>query len=211
MKSATATAEPMHGRTTRGLTRQQAKERTREALIEAALHVVARSGYDRASVDAIAAEAGYTKGAVYFHFRDKQQLFLEALTRMIERDRVEITAILTEFAGDARKLDEVLGDWIDKLRDRTTPLLMMELELEARRNPRVLPIFKEVIGQHYRNIGELIEIFFSITGRSSPFPSRELAMIITTSVEGFILARYTRDDPAITPAPVVKALLGMPI
>ena len=54
---------------------------TRERLIVAAQQVVARSGFLGTSVDAIVAEAGVTKGALYSNFADKDELLVEVLTR----------------------------------------------------------------------------------------------------------------------------------
>jgi TetR/AcrR family transcriptional regulator, mexJK operon transcriptional repressor len=64
---------------------------TKHAAIErAALALFLRDGYDRTSVDAIAAEAGVSKRTVYSHFGDKENLFLTALrdTRDELRDQV---------------------------------------------------------------------------------------------------------------------------
>ena len=43
--------------------------------MEAALGVFARHGYERATVDEIVREAGYSKGAFYVHFESKEDLF----------------------------------------------------------------------------------------------------------------------------------------
>src|SRR5512145_2660241 len=51
---------------------------TREALIDAAERVFRRNGVTRTSLADVAAEAGMTRGAIYWHFRDKAEL-LEAM------------------------------------------------------------------------------------------------------------------------------------
>src|SRR4029450_13669800 len=55
----------------------------REQLMSAAIDCFARFGYQGTSIDRIARAAGVTKGAIYYHFRDKEQLLFEAV-----RDRV---------------------------------------------------------------------------------------------------------------------------
>src|SRR3954462_12073912 len=52
------------------------KPDTRQRLIKAATEVVARQGFHAASVDAIARRAGYSIGALYWHFSNKDELFL---------------------------------------------------------------------------------------------------------------------------------------
>ena len=69
-------------------TNEEWSEATIAALIRRARREFAASGYDGASVERIAAEAGLTKGSVYYHFRNKEGLF-EAVFRDVERDIVE--------------------------------------------------------------------------------------------------------------------------
>src|SRR2546427_11992467 len=57
----------------------------REALLEAALEVFAERGYRDSSVDEIAERAGYSKGAVYWHFSSKDDLFFALLEERIDR------------------------------------------------------------------------------------------------------------------------------
>jgi len=52
---------------------------TRRRLIEAAEKVLIRKGFDDASVDEISEMAGYSRGAVYSNFDDKEQVFLAVL------------------------------------------------------------------------------------------------------------------------------------
>ncbi|PWV52770.1 MULTISPECIES: TetR/AcrR family transcriptional regulator [Nocardiopsis] len=77
----------------------------REAITEAALRVFLREGYARASVDAIAADAGVSKRTIYNHFEDKQRLFLTIVTQssaVLAADHAEATARHLGRAGDAR-------------------------------------------------------------------------------------------------------------
>jgi len=54
-------------------------QRKHDAIAAAALVLFARDGYERTSVDAIAAEAGVSKRTVYSHYGDKENLFLQVL------------------------------------------------------------------------------------------------------------------------------------
>src|ERR687892_922150 len=67
----------------------------REELLAAALRVFARRGYRQAGVDEIAAEAGYSKGALYWHFSGKEELLMALLDERIDapmRDRIALLA-----------------------------------------------------------------------------------------------------------------------
>src|SRR3972149_4675986 len=54
-------------------------EPSRKQLMTAAIDCFARLGYQGTSIDRIARDAGVTKGAVYYHFRDKEELLFEAV------------------------------------------------------------------------------------------------------------------------------------
>jgi AcrR family transcriptional regulator len=66
---------------------------TRAALIAAARHRFARSGYHATGTNDLVALAGVTRGALYHHFRDKEQLF-EAVFRQVAEE-------LSAAAGEA--------------------------------------------------------------------------------------------------------------
>jgi AcrR family transcriptional regulator len=61
------------------LTRNERKAQTRADLLVAARRVFLARGFHGASLDEIAEEAGYTKGAVYSNFVDKDALFIALL------------------------------------------------------------------------------------------------------------------------------------
>ena len=67
----------------------------RDELLSAALRVFARRGYSEARVDEIAAEAGYSKGALYWHFAGKEELLMALLEERIDeplRERFRLLA-----------------------------------------------------------------------------------------------------------------------
>ncbi|MBS3941287.1 MAG: TetR/AcrR family transcriptional regulator [Actinobacteria bacterium] len=67
------------------LTRAQRQRQTRTALVEAARGVFARDGFAGASLDTIARDAGYSKGAVYSNFDGKAALFLAVMDHDLDR------------------------------------------------------------------------------------------------------------------------------
>lgn len=66
------------------MTLAERKQQTREALVLAALAMFTRDGYHAAALDAIAAEAGYSKGAIYSNFTGKADLFLAVIDYNLE-------------------------------------------------------------------------------------------------------------------------------
>jgi AcrR family transcriptional regulator len=103
-------------------TQAERREETREQVVAAAARVFARRGFHATSLEAIAEEAGYSRGAVYYNFADKEELFLELLDRRCaERaqdlravfadadDDVEVTSQQAQIAAQ-RALDAMTGD-----------------------------------------------------------------------------------------------------
>ena len=68
---------------------------TRHRLIAAAAHQFARRSYSMVSLDDILAEAGLTKGAMYFHFASKQALALAIIDDLAEMSRATVAELLT--------------------------------------------------------------------------------------------------------------------
>src|SRR5512134_341102 len=77
-------------------------EERRTAILEAALRVWAKRGFDGTSVAEVAREAGLTKGTLYLYFPSKQSLLVEVLRRYSLRPDVE--------AGLARLRGQPLAD-----------------------------------------------------------------------------------------------------
>lgn len=75
-------------------------EQTRQALVEAAERLFVEDGYHRTSLDAVAATARFTKGAVYRHFKDKQSLF-EAVFIRVQTDTATTLLADAPTADDA--------------------------------------------------------------------------------------------------------------
>jgi AcrR family transcriptional regulator len=63
--------------------REEAKRETRRALLEAGLREVVEKGLDSPSLDEICARAGYTRGAFYVHFKDRDDFLVQLLDWLI--------------------------------------------------------------------------------------------------------------------------------
>src|SRR2546427_13226805 len=64
--------------------KRRRREGPRRRLMDSAMSVFARFGYERATVDEIVREAGFSKGAFYVHFESKEDLFWEMLQERID-------------------------------------------------------------------------------------------------------------------------------
>lgn len=83
VKRASPPARPRRKPVPEGLSRGARKEETRRALVDAALEEFSARGLDLPSLDDICARAGYTRGAFYVHFRDRDELLAAAMERLL--------------------------------------------------------------------------------------------------------------------------------
>lgn len=116
------------------LTRVQSQAATREKLLDAARTVFAREGYGGTSIDRIADEAGFSKGAVYSNFKSKEDLFLALLEAPTMAGLPGLMAAIEAAPGQAEVL-EVLVDWANgQARGQGWAFLVLEHVRHARQN-----------------------------------------------------------------------------
>jgi len=123
----------------RRLSRPEAQAQTRERLLDAAEQAFAAEGFGGASLDRIAEEAGFTRGAVYSNFADKADLFVAVLDRRLERRRHEVAAAMSAAANPTEFLASLRSPaWRTSATSgeaREWLLLRDEFRLFALRNP----------------------------------------------------------------------------
>src|SRR3954468_18583132 len=92
-----------------------ARADVRDRLLAAGRELFAEVGYQRASLDAIAGRAGFSKGAVYSNFTSKEDLFLSLLQRQVGgiQDSFALTTSGTDrsLEEDLRLLAAAVVDW----------------------------------------------------------------------------------------------------
>lgn len=81
-------------------TQAERREDTREQVLAAAARIFARNGFHGTSLDAIAEEAGFSRGAVYYNFADKEELFLELLDHRCAERAQDLRAVFGESDDD---------------------------------------------------------------------------------------------------------------
>jgi AcrR family transcriptional regulator len=119
--------------------RSQARsKRTRSELLRAAALIFSRDGYEATRLEDIASTANKTRGAIYAHFKDKEDIFLSIFESQL---RPQGTA---DISPRQESLYRLLLEVTSLSEDRQTPLLWLELGLKIlrteRRGPRLLAI-----------------------------------------------------------------------
>jgi AcrR family transcriptional regulator len=128
---------------------------TFSGLLDAAQVVFARDGFERAQLEAIAAEAGHTRGAVYAHFQNKQDLFMALLERR-GREKIALARQQMERVSLEKRLRIVRERFVDFYFDANWPLLTLEFKLFALRNPEYGKRLRELYQLLYADTSKLL-------------------------------------------------------
>lgn len=134
-------------------------EERRAQITGALMKVMARRGYDGASVAEIARAARLTPGLVHYHFENKRQILLAALRELVERHDANLEARLARAGGDpidevATFIDFHLGLGADA--DPEALACWILLSGEALREPKVRVEFEEALQVTARRLAKLI-------------------------------------------------------
>jgi TetR/AcrR family acrAB operon transcriptional repressor len=119
--------------------RREQPSESRERILAAAVSVFALKGFQRASLDEIAAEANLTKGAIYWHFRSKNDLFTSLLEYRFQQHTAplaeELALALAAPTTQARQqaIATMLRDMLNRFHDNAAwPRLYLEFVSQTR-------------------------------------------------------------------------------
>jgi AcrR family transcriptional regulator len=180
-------------------------QQTRARLLSAAAEVFAKAGYERASVDDIAQAAGLTKGAVYWNFASKEELFLALLQErqsLIMREFFTAAAH-TEPEGHVPSLADV---YKRQAPDPNEWKLWMEFLLYALRKPGLTRRVRREGAASFRAlVGELDDRSTAQPG-TPPLSTEMLARLYVAIFDGVNQQRAV--DPASVDDELFPTLLG---
>lgn len=176
----------------------------RDELLAAALRVFARRGYRQAGVDEIAAAAGYSKGALYWHFSGKEDLLLALLEERIDAPTRELVALLESAPPDRDMSLEASREFARRLTaQRDAVLLEREYWSLAIRDPELRALYAERQTQLRAALAGAIEARARHLGNPAlPIPAEDVARIVMSIAGGLAV------DELIEPGSVRPELLG---
>ena len=120
----------------RQLTQAERRARSRSALLEAAARGLSRHGYANLALEQVAREAGYTRGALYHQFRDKEELALAVLRWVDESWQREVGAVADRQPDPVSTLLELArGHAVFCRRDIARVAMALRLEFGGRDHP----------------------------------------------------------------------------
>ena len=176
------------------LTRAEKRERTYEELLLAAEKLFVERGFHATSVDEIAFEAGYTKGAVYSNFESKEDLFFAVYERRADRGLAEVEQILRE-NGPVEGLELLASDAAQR-RGREDGWLAVYFEFWAHvvRRPELRQRFAKIHGRVAEPMTAAVERLAEERGIVMPVDARSFNVAMIAMVSGLSLERLTQPD-----------------
>lgn len=180
--------------TAKRLTRQQSRDLTRQQLLDAAQKLVAEKGLGATSVEDIASEAGFSRGAFYSNFASKNDLFIEMLRRDHEQSIQDFARLfasetpLDELRTQIRELySHVHGDCCSFIN-------WTEARLLAIRDAAFREKFAKLTRETQLQIAGFVEVFYRAAGSPPPASVETLSLGIISLIEGVQLYHLSSPD-----------------
>ena len=175
------------------LTREQQKEQTRRRLLESGSELFARFGYEGPSVEEIAEHAGYSRGAFYSNFSNKEELMKALIAEGFDSDLNAVRQM-----RDLPDTDALAGAYTELARSfnnsESNLLWMLEFQLSAIRHGELQEAY---VAEHRKLRAEVQELVISHLereGHPDPERYREYADVFLALLPGLGLFKLLYGD-----------------
>jgi AcrR family transcriptional regulator len=176
------------------LSRAEQNDRNRALLLAAARRVFLDRGYHAATLDQIADEAGFSKGAVYSRFDSKADMFLALLEDRIAERAAQNAQLAEDLAGTGNFAAVI--DLAERA-ERGAPgwrLLVTEFRIHAARDPE---LNRRYAALHARTVDGVAQVLAAVSkegAKGLPFSPRQLAALMLTIETGRALEQIADLD-----------------
>lgn len=167
----------------------------RRELLNVAIDCFAKYGYAATSIDRIAKAAGVTKGALYYHFKDKEELLLQSVQHRLgqfERRVVQEISTIADPAESIRALGRICHEHATKSNHRRLIVTLMVEALDT--YPALERVFRDMMRRFRAFVADLIERGKQRGGFRSDVDSPLAAGMFAGAVMGMEIQYY--QDPA---------------
>ena len=174
------------------------RDDTRDKLFEAAARVFEEHGIGSASIETIAAAAGFTRGAFYSNFKSKDELIIAMIEDHVEQstrrylDLLARHRNLADFIDAMKKMDRSQQDPLGR-----SPLLHMEMILFVARAEKRRPELAKRLRARRKLVTDIIETTARNSGRTVILNPPWAGALVLALEDGFRLHRLI--DPETTP------------
>lgn len=176
------------------LTREDSRELTTQRLLAAARKLIAKRGLSATTLDHIAEEAGYTRGAFYSNFSSKGELFIELLRRDHEGARAPLRAL----RADSLPLEHIqqrVREIYDRMYQTDEKFMnWTEARMLAARDAKFRVKLDALLRERRAAVAELIEYLYGRVGTALPLAPAAVAMGVNSLIEGVKLTMLSSPE-----------------
>lgn len=179
------------------LTRREQQARTRSKLLHAASKVFSRKGMQQGSIEEVAQEAGYTKGAFYANFKSKEELFLAMLDERFAERIAEVERAFASEESPPEQARHAAADFARASRaDPASERLFLEFASYALQDVS----FREQLLARFETLrsrmAEIYERRMAAYGVEPPVPTERIVRMVIAMADGWALWRLLEPESA---------------
>ena len=169
---------------------------TKAKLIDAAQTLFAEQGFEKTQLEEVAARAGYSRGAIYAHYANKEDLFLELMEQRVHAKLATVHRQI-ETERDVRKRRQTFKSWMaDQVCDPSWGTLTLEFKLYAVRRPELHSKLVKMYETLLKDAGkDLVDALFggNLSRVARAAAERRLA-VLSGALSGLVLESHFRPE-----------------
>jgi AcrR family transcriptional regulator len=176
------------------LSRAEQNDRNRALLFAAARRVFLARGYQAATLEQIADDAGFSKGVVYSRFASKADMFLALLEDRIAERAAQNASAARDLAGTGDFA--ALVDLVQRA-ERAAPgwrLLLAEFRVHVARDPDLNRRYAALHARTVEGLARTLTVISEQGEQGLPFPPRQLAELLLAVENGLALEQQANPD-----------------
>lgn len=179
-------------------------------ILRAATHLLAVKGYKEASVSELARLTDVAQGTIFYHYKNKEELFLAILKSFQEDIVAEFTRYRNEhhFDSGLQMVEEVIGFYLHMVAQMEDRFMLLHRHY-AYELARVNPVCHDCLEEIYNCLIDIFEqaiLAGQKDGSIRDAPARRMAMIIFTMVDGLVrFHNYNLYDAGVLVEDVVES------
>ena len=177
------------------MARSSNTEARRAEITGALLAVIARHGYEKATIQAIAAQAGLAPGLIHYHFKNKQKILVSLIAAMAEAANARYAAVLGDQVEPAARLRAYLHARLG-LGEGAAPEIVaawVMIGAEAVRQPEVRTVYQRMVADELALLTTLLADCLRAAGRATDVAAPLAAGLAALIAGAYQLSSATTD------------------
>ncbi|MGD8379741.1 MAG: TetR/AcrR family transcriptional regulator [Gammaproteobacteria bacterium] len=171
------------------LSREESRELTRQRLLEAAARVIPEKGFQAASVEDIAEAAGFSRGAFYSNFRNKDELLIALLQSVKDEKHEALRRIFAEGSNNEELADKVRDFYAGICSGDDRFMLWTEAKMHAVRCEEFREMMRDLERQQLEQITAFVRQYCDQMNGECPARHAEIARGLMALTDGMAFAK----------------------